>query len=202
MDNNDKNNENINITISAGDNKIKYYESTDNNCIFEILEDNQSDNRENIITQKATIVDTQKSTFNDSVVKESKTFKSKDYVIEDTDLYGHNNEEKTNYGEITATSILDCGEKEYLQGVKINLYKINGLSPVLIDSQITDEQGNVTFNRVGDGCYRIIEIIDKRYFEKPKYVKWNEITIDYNNKNHKLVIVNRIKRFAARNKYN
>lgn len=201
MDNNDKNNENINVRISAGDNKIKYYESTDNNCIFEILEDTESDNRENIITQKATIVDSQKSIFNDSAVKERETFQSKDYVIENTDLYG-NNEDQANYGEIRATSILDCGEKEYLQGVKINLYKINGLSPVLIDSKMTDEQGNVTFNKVGDGCYRIIEIIDKRYFEKPKYVKWNEITIDYNNKNHKLVIVNRIKKFAARNRYN
>lgn len=201
MDNNDKNNENINVRISAGDNKIKYYESTDNNCIFEILEDTGSDDRENTITQKATIVDSQKSIFNDSAVKERETFQSKDYVIEDTDLDG-NNEEQANYGEIRATSILDCGEKEYLQGVKINLYKINGLSPVLIDSKMTDEQGNVTFNKVGDGCYRIIEIIDKRYFEKPKYVKWNEITIDYNNKNHKLVIVNRIKKFAARNRYN
>lgn len=202
MDNNDKNSENINIRMSAGDNKIKYYESTDNNCIFEILEDKQSDNRENMITQKATIVDEQKSEFNDIVVKESEAFPNKDYVIEETNVYSHNNEEEINYGEIKATSILDCGEKEYLQGVKINLYKINGLSPVLIDSRITDEQGNATFNKVTEGCYRVIEIIDKRYFEKPKYVKWNEITIDYNNKNHKLIIVNRIKRFAARNKYN
>lgn len=202
MDNNDKNSENINIKMSAGDNKIKYYESTDNNCIFEILEDKKSDDNENIINQKATIVEEQRSIYNDNIVKESKTFPNKDYTIEEIDSYSYNNKEQVNYGQITATSILDCGEQEYLQGVKINLYKINGLSPVLIDSKTTDDQGNVTFDKVEYGCYRIIEIIDKRYFEKPKYIKWNEITIDYSNRNHTLIIVNRIKKFAPRNRCN
>ena len=108
---------------------------------------------------------------------------------------------KAQNGEIVVTSILDCGENECLQGIKINLYKINGLSPVLITSKITDEEGKVVFSEVEEGCYRIIEIIDKIHFEKPKYINWNEIIIDSVNKNQKLIIVNRIKRFVPQNKH-
>jgi 5-hydroxyisourate hydrolase-like protein (transthyretin family) len=104
-------------------------------------------------------------------------------------------------GEIIVTSVLDCGDNECLQGVKINLYKINGLSPVLITSKITDEEGKVVFSEVEEGCYRIIEIVDKRYFEKPKYISWNEIVIDGVNKRQKLTIVNRIKRFVSQDKH-
>lgn len=102
-------------------------------------------------------------------------------------------------GEIIVTSILTCEENELLQGVKINLYKINGLSPVLIESQVTDEEGKVIFKGIENGCYRIIEIIDKRYFEKPKYTKWNEMIIDDSNKKQNVVVFNKIKKFAAKN---
>ena len=116
------------------------------------------------------------------------------------------NSQETEYnmfenGEIVVTSILDCGEHEYLQGVKINLYKINGLSPVLVESRTTDEKGNAIFLGIEEGCYRIIEIVDKRYFEKPKYINWNEIIIDSINKNQKVVVVNKIKKFVAQNKH-
>ncbi|OOM80281.1 hypothetical protein CLPUN_13910 [Clostridium puniceum] len=104
-------------------------------------------------------------------------------------------------GEIIVTSVLGSGENELLQGVKINLYKINGLSPVLIESKITDEEGKVIFGGIENGCYRIIEIIDKRYFEKPKYTKWNEITIDDANKKQNLVVINKIKKLAAQNEH-
>ena len=108
---------------------------------------------------------------------------------------------KAQNGEIIVISVLECGENECLQGVKINLYKINGLSPVLITSKITDEEGKVVFSEVEEGCYRIIEIIDKRYFEKPKYINWNEIMIDNINKNQKVVVVNKIKSFIAQDKH-
>jgi 5-hydroxyisourate hydrolase-like protein (transthyretin family) len=104
-------------------------------------------------------------------------------------------------GEIVVKSVLDCGENECLQGVKINLYKINGLTPILITSKITDEDGRVVFSEVEEGCYRIIEIVDKRYFEKPKYISWNEIIIDSVNKNQKIKIVNRIKRGVPQDKH-
>jgi 5-hydroxyisourate hydrolase-like protein (transthyretin family) len=104
-------------------------------------------------------------------------------------------------GEIIVTSVLDFGEHEYLQGIKINLYKINGLSPILFRSKITDEDGKVIFSELEEGCYRIIEIIDKRYFEKPKYINWNEIIIDSINKNQKVVVINKIKRFIGQDKH-
>ncbi|EHJ01804.1 Cna B domain-containing protein [Clostridium sp. DL-VIII] len=119
------------------------------------------------------------------------------------DIMSEQNEEAKvlNSGEIIVISILECGENEYLQGVKINLYKINGLSPVLIESKVTNEEGKVIFSRVEEGCYRIIEIIDKRYFEKPKYISWNEIIIDNNNKKQKVVVVNKIKNNISPNKH-
>lgn len=99
-------------------------------------------------------------------------------------------------GEIIVTSILACRENELLKGVKINLYKINGLSPVLIESKITDEEGKVIFKGIKNGCYRIIEIIDKLYFEKPKYIKWNEMIIDDLNKKQNVVVINEIKKLV------
>ncbi len=120
-----------------------------------------------------------------------------------TDIIPNQNEEDKilNSGEIIVISILECGENEYLQGVKINLYKINGLSPVLIKSKITNEEGKVIFSEIEEGCYRIIEIIDKKYFEKPKYINWNEIIIDNNNKKQKVVVVNKIKNNVSPNKH-
>jgi 5-hydroxyisourate hydrolase-like protein (transthyretin family) len=106
-----------------------------------------------------------------------------------------------NDGQIAVTSILECGENEYLEGIKINLYKINGLSPVLIKSMTTDKNGQVVFSGIEDGCYRIIEIIDKKYFEKPKYINWNEIIIDSINKNQKVIVVNKIKSSASQNEH-
>jgi len=104
-------------------------------------------------------------------------------------------------GEIIVTSLLTCGENELLQGIKINLYKINGLAPTLIESKITDEEGKVIFRGIENGCYRVIEIIDKQYFEKPKYIKWNEIIIDDVNKKQNVVIINKIKKLMSQNKH-
>lgn len=135
---------------------------------------------------------------NDTTSKENKE-KSENIA----DIMPDQNEEDKilNSGEIIVISILECGENEYLQGVKINLYKINGLSPVLIKSKITNEEGKVIFSEIEEGCYRIIEIIDKKYFEKPKYINWNEIIIDNNNKKQKVVVVNKIKNNVSPNKH-
>lgn len=219
MDSNSKNIGDINVNISAGENKIKYYECDDNNCVFEILDDNITnykedidDNitnykeniddditnyKENIIDSKATTVENKNSILNEyeSIPEEKNDFQKKDEEYS----YNIRDIEEQSCGEVMVTSILDCGEHEQLEGVKINLYKINGLTPELIDSRITDKDGKVIFSKVSDGCYRIIELVDKRYFEKPKYIKWNEITIDCSNKKHKVLVVNKIKRFIKRN---
>ena len=129
---------------------------------------------------------------NQTVNSNSAQMSTEDSIIENN-MFGT--------GKIIVTSVLDFEENEYLQGVKINLYKINGLSPVLIKSKTTDEEGNVVFSELEEGCYRIIEIIDKRYFEKPKYINWNEIIIDGINKNQKVLVVNKIKGFVGQDKH-
>lgn len=105
-------------------------------------------------------------------------------------------------GEIVVISMLESEKNELLQGIKINLYEISGLSPVLIESKITDQKGIAIFEKIENGCYRVIEIVDKRYFQKPKYIKWNELTIDEENKKQKIVIINKIKMHGIQSKHN
>ena len=140
----------VKINLSAGDNKIKYYDTDNSNCVFEIITDGNDLNKSVDSGEKADLKN----------------------------------------GIITVVSVLDYGKREYLQGAKINLYKINGLSPVLAESKVTDENGTVIFDKINHGSYRIIEILDKRFFEKPRYIKWNEITIDDKNLKEQVVIIN------------
>ena len=79
-----------------------------------------------------------------------------------------------------------------IKGVKINLYKLNGISPQLIESIETDENGRAVFSNVPKGSYRIIELIDKRYFKKPVYINWNEVTINDDNTEAVIYVVNSI----------
>jgi len=164
-----QNDDSTNASMSAEDSKIKYCESNDKNCTFEILKEKKEE------------------------------LKTKEGILNTNSKKIDNNAVRT--GEIIVTSVLESEEHKCLKGVKINLYKINGLSPVLIKSKITDENGNAIFSELGEGCYRIIEIVDKRYFEKPKYINWNEIIIDSINNNQKVVVINKIKRLLAQDKH-
>lgn len=98
-------------------------------------------------------------------------------------------------GKITVYSILSCEHSQTLKGVKINLYEINGITPKLIDSKETDEDGKVVFKNIENGCYRVIEIIDKGYFEKPTYLTWNEFNINDENTSGILYVLNYLKQF-------
>ena len=165
----------LKVNISAGEDKIKYYEWNDNNCIFEISNDNNAN--EPIDFNKI----------------ENDASNGEFEFLEDEDKYHVEDEECVfNQGKIIVKSLIDYGKREVLSGVKINLYKINGLSPVLIKSDFTDKRGKVIFKNIQDGNYRVIEIVDKRYFEKPKYVNWNEITINRRNREKKIVIVKKL----------
>ncbi len=79
-----------------------------------------------------------------------------------------------------------------IKGVKMNLYKLNGISPQLIESIETDENGRAVFSNVSKGSYRVIELIDKRYFKKPVYINWNEVTISDDNTEAVIYVVNSI----------
>lgn len=96
-------------------------------------------------------------------------------------------------GKICVYSVLGCKEGTRIKGVKVNLYRLNGITPELISSKITDCDGKVVFSNIAEGAYRIIQLIDKRYFEKPRYVNWNEVTIDCCNKESTIYVINIIK---------
>lgn len=96
-------------------------------------------------------------------------------------------------GKITVISRLNTAEGTLISSAKINLYAIDGISPKLIDTQYSDSNGRVTFNNLKKGSYRVIAIVDRKYFEKPTYLQWNEVTIDKNMRDKTIVVINKIK---------
>lgn len=95
-------------------------------------------------------------------------------------------------GKIKVIVSLDTIGGTKIKGVRINLYKINGISPELVEWGTTDCYGEIEFNNIPKGDYRIIEIIDKRYFNKPAYINWNEVKIDKFKREHEIYVVNSI----------
>ena len=104
-------------------------------------------------------------------------------------------------GEINILCKLGGKDGVELKGARVNLYLLNGISPKLCDSKFTDGNGRITFSNLQNGCYRIISIVDRRYFEKPSYYNWNEVTIDKNTKRANIVIVNKLKSGYYRRQY-
>ena len=108
-------------------------------------------------------------------------------------------DERYNVKAVEEKGIIDVysklGSKEgiELRGARINIYLLNGVTPKLYDSKFTDPNGKVSFDNLPNGCYRIIAIVDRRYFEKPIYYNWNEVIIDRTNKHSSIVVVNKIK---------
>lgn len=96
-------------------------------------------------------------------------------------------------GKITVYSVLLSKDGKGIEGIKINLYKLSGLSPKLLDVKYTDEEGKVIFSKLENGSYRVIEIIDRKYFQKPSYSKWNEVSIDEFNREGLIYAINRSK---------
>ncbi|MCR1950244.1 MULTISPECIES: prealbumin-like fold domain-containing protein [unclassified Clostridium] len=96
-------------------------------------------------------------------------------------------------GRIEVISRLASREGVELKGARINLYLLNGISPKLYNSKFTDANGKVVFDNLENGCYRVIAIVDRRFFEKPSYYTWNEVTIDKDNKSANICVVNKIK---------
>lgn len=80
-----------------------------------------------------------------------------------------------------------------ISSAKINLYILKGLSPKLIATKLTDNDGCAIFDNLEKGSYRVIAIVDRKYFEKPTYVKWNEVNIDSDNIEATITVINKIK---------
>ncbi|SFD33107.1 prealbumin-like fold domain-containing protein [Clostridium uliginosum] len=197
----------INLNLSGSGQKIKYYDCDDSSCIFEILdEDLDSSNIDMEISKTIDKKDNNtKSNIRDAddkanaVNKENYTLN----ISESDSLDCYNNFcEHDIKGEIIVSAILNCGkERQCLEGAKINIYKLNGVCPEFIKSKLTDKLGKVIFNDLSEGCYRIIEIINKNYFDKPKYIKWNEVTISKENTKSSVLVVNNLKKNCAKNRF-
>lgn len=96
-------------------------------------------------------------------------------------------------GKVTVFSTLSSRDGNKIKGIKVNLYKLNGVSPELVESKLTDYGGKVVFDNIPEGSYRVIQLIDKRYFEKPLYENWNEVTINSLNSETEIFAINNIK---------
>lgn len=93
--------------------------------------------------------------------------------------------------------IVRLGDKDgkAISEAKINLYVLNGLSPKLVNSKLTNRNGVVVFDSLPEGSYRVIEIVNRKYFEKPTYIQWNEVTINKDLREESIIIVNKIKKY-------
>lgn len=103
-------------------------------------------------------------------------------------------------GEITVFSTIKSKDGTKIRGVKVNLYEINGITPKLVQSLETDYDGKVVFSNIPNGNYRIIQLIDKRYFDKPTYIGWNEVKIDSENTKDTIYAINYIKKMGSKYK--
>ncbi len=98
-----------------------------------------------------------------------------------------------NLSKIIVQSRLGSASGKVIPKTKINLYMLNGISPKLVASKLTDEEGIAIFDEVNNGSYRVIAIVDKKYFQKPSYIQWNEVTINSNTQMEKITVINRVK---------
>ena len=83
-------------------------------------------------------------------------------------------------GELEITSI----NNEYLIA--------NKLKVEILDKDVAWFDAG-TFENLKKGSYRVIAIVDRKYFEKPTYSPWNEVTIDKNTTEASVEVVNKIK---------
>ena len=52
------------------------------------------------------------------------------------------------------------------------------------------------FNNLPEGSYRVIEIVNRKYFEKPTYIQWNEVTINKDLREKNIIVINKIKKYS------
>lgn len=98
-------------------------------------------------------------------------------------------------GKIKVVVRLGDKKGKAISEAKINLYVLNGLSPKLVNSKLTNRNGVVVFDSLPEGSYRVIEIVNRKYFEKPTYIQWNEVTINKDLREESIIIVNKIKKY-------
>lgn len=109
------------------------------------------------------------------------------------DIYEIKETYKKDLGKITVYEKLDHINGVQIEDAQVNLYKLSSINPELVATKKTDKKGRVEFDNLEYGNYRVIAILDKRFFIKPQYYRWNEININATNKEDTVIIVNKIK---------
>ncbi|MDD5793384.1 MAG: SpaA isopeptide-forming pilin-related protein [Clostridiales bacterium] len=163
----------------------KYYENKDYYCDEDFYDEDYIKN------EYAEFFNEYKKNF--ECVKSNKDDKFDDGKGEELKNERCKKEDKEETGEINVYAYLGNIKGIELKGVSINLYKINGVCPELIECKQTDNIGKASFKNIPNGSYRIIEVIDKKYFLKPTYVNWNEVNITKSNKCFTIYIINKMK---------
>ena len=95
---NKKNNGTLNVNLSAGDNKIKYYECNKDNCIFEIV-DNKDEKDDDPIE------------FDDIKYDDEINTEDEFKFLEEEDYPNIDKQPESKRGIITVKSIIDYGQK-------------------------------------------------------------------------------------------
>lgn len=194
------------------DNKVRYYtdeksyednkfESFDNKAVHDNkdLDDNRyvGDNKFDLLENESVenYINDHKSPYDESFGSKCDAYYEDDYKNEyenvcKPELKKSIPERK---GEIRVEVRLENKNGVEIKGTKVNLYSLNGVCPKLHESKLTDCKGEAVFSCLENGCYRVISIVDRRYFEKPIYTSWNEVIIDKCVKYANVGVVNKIK---------
>lgn len=159
-----------------------YYNNNDN--LYERLDNNES----NVEIQHAEET-SYKNSLDQNYSEYDKGFEKK--CEEECETYEENCNNSN--GKIKVSVKLGDNNGVEIRGAKVNLYKLNGVSPKLNESKLTDFKGEVIFDDLANGCYRVISLVDRKFFEKPLYTTWNEVTIDDCIKDANICVVNKIK---------
>ena len=105
------------------------------------------------------------------------------------------NDDKTkkNDGKIEVVSTLGNINGKRIIGLEVKLYKVSDVCTMEIEEKVIDCNGIAKFCDLENGTYRVVQLIDSKYFNKPKYINWNEVLINDNDKSVKIYVVNTIR---------
>jgi Transthyretin-like protein len=128
-----------------------------------------------------------------------------DLPEEDCDDHHHDHHDHDRRGErerergsIVVFSKFRSASGEPLSGVTVKLFRLTGGCPQLISSKVTDCNGRVIFDNLPNGFFRVVEEIDKRFFQRPTYIPWNEVEINNVVRTATIIVVNRLRRRDCR----
>ena len=144
--------------------------------------------------------DNVKVSINESEVEASYKETNKSLEAENNDLKEENFTTESNFetykselGKIIVYDKMDHINGVQVEDAQINLYKLSDINPRLVASVRTDSTGRAEFFNLENGSYRVIAIVDKRFFRRPEYYRWNEVCIEDSNKEDTVIVVNKLK---------